>query len=202
MTDDDCTVRSDWVGRAVELLGDDRQRIVTGRVLAAEGAEGDVPSVKDDLERHDYRGTLECRALYSGNMACDREAVLSLGGFDEGLETAEDNDLCYRWLAAERPLSFEPELVVWHHDWRDAAAMAGVYLGYWRGQGEFYGKHLRAGDLRVLRFLRSDVKWWLAGMAARTWARVMLRKAAPVGEARGFLRGVSGGIRRGWSRRR
>jgi GT2 family glycosyltransferase len=157
-----------------------------------------VPSLKDDAERHDYTGTLDCRALYSGNMAGDREALLTEGGFDGLLKTGSDNDLCYRWLAAGHSLAFEPDLVVWHHDWRDEAAVARVYRSYWRGQGVFYAKHLRAGDRRVLRFLRGDVKWWLVGVAGRARARARRRPVKPVGEARGFAWGMLRGLVSGW----
>jgi GT2 family glycosyltransferase len=31
---------------------------------------------------------------------------------------AEDNDFRYRWLTSGRKVRYEPEMVVWHSDWR------------------------------------------------------------------------------------
>jgi len=42
--------------------------------------------------------------LYTNNAVMSRSAVLEFGAFDEDFETAEDNDLCYRWLKSGRRL--------------------------------------------------------------------------------------------------
>jgi GT2 family glycosyltransferase len=200
MTDDDCTVDPRWVGIGAALVAEDRGRIATGRVLAPEGAGQAVPSVKDEVEPHEYTGELACAVLYSGNMALDRDAISGAGGFDEHLETAEDNDLCYRWLRAGRRLVFDPELVVWHNDWRSAAELRRVYLGYWRGQGTFYGKHLRRGDLRMLRFIARDLRGWGLGLAVDA-ARKVRGKPRARDEWHGILRGLATGLVRGWRTR-
>ena len=78
-----------------------------------------------------------------------RGAVLE-GGFDElfgPAEAAEDNEFCYRWLRSGGSLRYEPSLVVWHHDWRSPRELERLYVRYARGQGFFYAKHLRRGDL-------------------------------------------------------
>lgn len=155
-TDDDCTVDDSWVGAAWEHMKADTTAIVTGRVLAV-GERSSVPSRIDEATSHDYTGELQYGALYGANMSCNRSLVLDFGGFDPRFEAAEDNDLCYRWLRAGRPLRYEPDLVVWHHGWRSPGEMAKVYFVYGRGQGMFYAKHLQAGDLRVVRFLVRDL---------------------------------------------
>ena len=71
--------------------------------------------------RRDYTGSITSGVLFPANMVFSRDALSEFGGFDEraGLMlAAEDNDLCYRWLVDGRSLRYEPELVVWHHDWR------------------------------------------------------------------------------------
>jgi GT2 family glycosyltransferase len=158
VTHDDCTVRPDWIGVATRLLRAHPDAIITGRVLPAEGS-GYVPSTKTDPEPHDYTGTVTSGVLYPANMTVDRRGIQSIGGFDErrSLLVAEDNDLCYRWLAAGRALRYEPDLVVWHHDWRSTEQLVRTHVAYARAQGAFYAKHVHDGDLRILRLLRWDL---------------------------------------------
>jgi GT2 family glycosyltransferase len=166
VTHDDCTVEPDWVGRGSALAAAHPGAILTGRVLPPEGSAY-VPSTKTDPRPHDYTGTVTSGVLYPANMVASRCALEEIGGFDErpGLLVAEDNDLCYRWLVAGRPFRYEPDLVVWHHDWRTPAQLVRTHVAYARGQGAFYAKHLRAGDRRVLPMLRWDLRHGLRSVA-------------------------------------
>jgi GT2 family glycosyltransferase len=168
MTDDDCAVAPDWIGTAWRLMEEDPHRMVTGRVLAA-GDPRSVPSTNEQTTRRDFTGLAHHTALFSGNMVVGRDRALAYGGFDERFGAdygGEDNDLCYRWLRAGERLLFEPDLVVEHRDWRTPAELALQYRRYMRGEGFFYAKHLRAGDVRMLRYLARDVVWALRGLAA------------------------------------
>jgi GT2 family glycosyltransferase len=196
MTDDDCTVDRSWTGTAAELMTPHAALILTGRVLAP-GDGRNVPSVKDEATPHDYTGTQQCGVLYTGNMVVSRSAVLEIGAFDETLEAAEDNDLCYRWLSSGRGLRFEPRLVVHHHDWRSNGEVRRLYLRYGRAQGEFYAKHLRRGDRRILTCLRWDLKH--LGFALK--ARVRRRPVSADWRA-GYFAGIPIGLVRGWRRYR
>src|SRR3954453_4339322 len=159
MTDDDCTVASDWVGVGARAIADDPKLIVSGRVLPAGGDEVNVPSVISDTERHDHTGTVQFGVLFTNNVAVNRTEVLKVGAFDEAFERASDNDLCYRWLTSGRRLVYDPALVAWHHDWRSDAQLKNLYVRYWRGQGRLYAKHLRGGDRRMFRVAARDVYW-------------------------------------------
>jgi len=182
-TDDDCTVAESWVGVGWRLMKADSDRIVTGRVLPG---GPDVPSIRESEERHDHTGELQCGVLDSNNLLVPRPALLDFGAFDERLAVAaEDNDLCYRWLRAGRRLWYEPDLVVWHQAWRAPEELARTYDNYWRGQGVFYAKHLRRGDINVLRLLGGDVNGGLRALAAeklrrrrRSWSAPRLRPLA------------------------
>ena len=196
MTDDDCTVAPDWVGTGARLVAGAADLIVTGRVLPADDSEG-IPSTIVETERREYTGTRSAGVLYTGNVALHRAAVLAIGGFDEALETAEDNDLCYRWLTAGHRLAYEPSMVVWHHDWRSPAELDRLYVSYWRGQGALYAKHLSRGDLRMVRFAGRDLYTALRALAGALrgrrlsptdWRRGIWR-GLPVGFARHLLRG-------------
>ena len=168
VTHDDCSVAPDWVAVAHRLLRTHPGAILTGRVLPPDSS-GYVPSTITSKEPHDYTGSVTSGVLYPANMAVDRAALLGFGGFDErrGLElAAEDNDLCFRWLCASRPLRYEPDLVVWHHDWRTPSELVRTHVTYAHGQGAFYAKHLCAGDRRVLPLLRWDLHQGLLSIAA------------------------------------
>jgi GT2 family glycosyltransferase len=196
VVDDDCTVRDDWIGVGCEAMSESPGGIITGQVLpGAGGGQRAVPSTLIDTTPHDYTGELHCHVLYAGNMVCSRDAVLELGGFDPRIvPAAEDCDLCFRWLKAGRQLRHVPELVIWHNDWRSPAELERHYVGYYRGQGRFYAKHLRAGELRVLRFMIRDFH----GMA-RSAAAWLLRGTPRWSDfRRGALPGLLQGLWWGW----
>jgi GT2 family glycosyltransferase len=195
VVDDDCTVEPDWVAVGWRLMQDDAEKIVTGRVLPVGDARS-VPSTIDDPTPKDYTGVLRGGVLFAGNMALNRSLVLAEGAFDERFspdEAAEDNDFCYRWLKAGHRLLYEPALTIHHHDWRTQDELRELYLRYARGEGFLYAKHLRQGDLRMLRFIARDLYWGLRALAAAVvkgredWTD--FRRAIPRGLPVGFWRG-------------
>jgi GT2 family glycosyltransferase len=193
-TDDDCIVAPDWVGKAWRHMQEQPNGLVTGRVLPKGDAVG-VPSVKEDPRPHDYTGTVRCGVLFPNNMALPRALALSIGGFDPRVRpNASDNDLCYRWLRAGFGLRYEPDMVVWHDDWRSPEQLERLYVDYAIGQGRFYAKHLRQGDLHMLRFIASDVY-----QAARGAAVGMVRGRPRWSDwRRGIPRGLPAGMMAGW----
>ena len=196
VTDDDCTVAPDWVEKGRQLAKAVAGGIVTGRVVPV-GDPLAVPSSKDDATPHDFTGEIHAGALFPNNMAVHRTSVLDAGGFDERFgpaEAAEDNEFCYRWLRAGRPLRYEPDLVVWHHDWRTREQLERLYVAYARGQGFFYAKHLRLGDTTMLRYLARDLFWALRGTAAG----VVKRQQGWTDPRRGIVRGLPVGLWTGW----
>ena len=194
VTHDDCTVARDWVGAAKRLVDRYPGAVLTGRVLPT-GDPRAVPSTIDDPQPREHTGEVACGALYPNNMVLPRSRARALGGFDDRVLSAEDNDFCYRWLRGGWPLRYEPELVVWHHEWRSREELERLYVRYYEGQGRFYAKHLRRRDLNVMRFLARDLLSALRGLAA---ARVKgrprwtdPRRGIPAGLARGLIEGWS-----------
>jgi len=197
VTDDDCTVESDWVETAWRLMPADGRTILTGRVLPV-GDPRFVPSTIDLPTRRDYTGKRRGGLLFGNNMVLPRSSVLSDdGGFDERFgprEAAEDNEFCYRWLTAGRSLVYEPALVVFHHDWRTPEQLEELYVRYARGEGFFYAKHLRRGDVRMLRFIARDVLWSIRGLLSA----VVKRRKRWTDFRRAIPRGMPYGFRDGW----
>jgi GT2 family glycosyltransferase len=200
VTNDDCTVSPDWIRVGVELLGARPDLLATGRVLPAGDARG-VPSLITTEAPEELTGRRLCDRLYGANMVVSRDAALAIGGFDPVYaEAASDNDFGYRWLRDGRPMRYEPDLVIRHHDWRSPAELRRQYERYARGRGVFYGKYLRHGDLGVLRFLAEDVVSALRGLRDRRrhgqgeWPDE--RVVVIPGIARGFPAGWRGSGRR------
>jgi GT2 family glycosyltransferase len=192
VTHDDCTVPPEWVAVAARHARATPDAIVTGRVLPG-GDPAAVPSTKTDSVAYDFTGSPSYGVLYPANMVVPRAGVLAIGGFDErpSLQVAaEDNDLCYRWLTSGRPMRFEPELVVTHHDWRSPDQLERLYVAYGRGQGAFYAKHLVAGDGRIPRLIAQDLGRGLRSLAGA----VRHRTPRWADERRGLLRGIPAGL--------
>ena len=198
VTHDDCAVAPDWIAVGRRTIESDSPRLITGQVLPPAGRDPRlVPSTIVDVTPRTYSGWRLSGVLYPSNMVLDRARVLALGGFDArfGPElAAEDNDFCYRWLRAGECIRYEPSLRVVHDDWRAPAELRNVYRNYGRGQGAFYAKHLRRGDLAMLRFLASDV-WASARVIASARVRGRPELAlAPLAR----LRGLPVGLVAGW----
>jgi GT2 family glycosyltransferase len=196
VTDDDCTVEPDWVGTAWRLMVDDPEKLVTGRVLPVGEASAVLDTVDDPVAR-DHTGKARGGLLFPNNMVLNRSLVLAEGGFDERFgpeEAAEDNDFCYRWLRAGRRLVYEPTLTVHHNDWRTPEQLEHLYARYARGEGFLYAKHLRAGDVRVLRFLARDFLWAFRGLASA----LVRRRPRWTDPRRATLRSLPGGFVHGW----
>jgi GT2 family glycosyltransferase len=193
LTDDDCTVDPSWAQASWAHVSEDPDTIVTGRVLPVGDAAG-VASLVGLEEARDYTGEIQDDVLFGCNMACRRSHVLALGGFDERVKLVEDNDLCYRWLRAGKHLHYDPSLLVWHHAWRTPKELERQFRGYARSQGIFYAKHLRRGDLGVLRFIVRDARH-----AARAIAARLVRGRGEWPDARRALpRGIIVGLIEGW----
>ena len=126
-------------------------------------------------------------------MAAGRDALLSFGGFDERIvPSAEDNDLCYRWLRSGRSLRYEPAMRIWHHDWRTPRELRRLYRRYGVGQGMFYAKHLAARDRTMLRYMLRDLRG-----SGRETASALVKGRRPPDWCEGTLLGTPVGLGRG-----
>lgn len=195
LTNDDCTVESLWIGVGAEVLSSAaHDEIVSGRVRPR-GDPKMIPSTIDEEAPRDYTGEIRADAIYTQSLATRRSSLLEVGGFDERIRpSAEDNDLCYRWLKSGRRLRYEPRLSVWHEEWRTAPELEELHVAYWRAEGMFYAKHLRRRDLRMLRFLASAAYRSTRGTVAG------IIKGTPrwTDQRRGIARGLPAGLAEGW----
>ena len=195
MVHDDCTVDPGWIDAALAAMREAPGGIASGQVLPVGPDPRAVPSSIAFDEVRDFTGTTEAGALYPANMVGPRDAILALGGFDEVIgPAAEDCDLCYRWLRAGGTMRQVPAMVVHHRDWRPREELPGLYVGYYRGLGMFYAKHLRAGDRGMLRLIAFEGVSWVRSLLSRLFHGTP-RWADP---RRGAFAGLPRGLRDGW----
>jgi len=165
-TDDDCEVASDWlevIDRAARDAGQDR--VLTGRVVAGspEGPSVKAPSLREDGREMTFTSPSFRDVLFGNNMAIPAALLKRIGPFDEELgpgtaaPAAEDNDLGYRLLRSGVAVSYLPSMLVTHRSWRTGPEQVSVFRGYGVGQGAFYGKHLRHGDLHMAARMARNV---------------------------------------------
>jgi GT2 family glycosyltransferase len=148
--DDDCLPDWDWLEKMEMQLRENPEVIVTGHVAPA--GDGSPPTIAtSEVKSLIHRPSLRYHSpLTSGNMGFALNTAQRIGPFDENLFTAEDNDWAYRALRAGIPILYAPGIIVHHYHWRDQDQMAKTHREYALGQGAFYGKHLRRGDLSML----------------------------------------------------
>jgi GT2 family glycosyltransferase len=197
VTHDDSRVDPSWLTNLLARLRAGGEAIVTGRV-EPEG-EGAVPTIVTASEPVVHRRPrLDGDDLFPPNMAFPRSVLQRIGYLDEhpSLRMAgEDNDWAYRALRAGVPILYDPSAIVAHIGWQPRSALPSIYQRYARGQGAFYGKHLRRGDLFIAcRTARDLVRSaWLVVRSMVT-ANHELRALA-YGEVTGLLPGLLAGLR-------
>jgi GT2 family glycosyltransferase len=197
VTHDDCRVRPDWLARLAARLPELGDAVLTGRVEPA--GEGIVLTVKLDDEPAVYRAPLvDSDVLFPPNMGFPIGLLRRVGAFDEHrslLTAGEDNDWAYRVLRAGIPVVYDPTIIVGHLARFAPSDLPGLYRRYARGQGAFYGKHLRQRDRFIARRALRDLvraPWLLLrGLATRNPELLAMGR----GEVTGLPRGILAGLR-------
>jgi GT2 family glycosyltransferase len=97
------------------------------------------------------------------NFAVRRSVCEQLGGFDEvlggggPLKSSQDFDFAYRVFRAGGTILLEPDVVIYHYGFRSLGQWPATLKAYGIGDGAFYFKHVRAGDLYATRLLLGKI---------------------------------------------
>jgi GT2 family glycosyltransferase len=156
-TDDDCRPLPSWL-RELAIRADGAEVGVGGRVVAGlqENAYTIVSHTVLTLVYDYYNKDPEAARFFaSNNLMFPAEAFRRLGGFDERFTTAEDRDLCDRWIASGRTLRYAPLAVVAHDRPQTLTAFATQFFRYGRGAFRFHAARRargRGGLLAESRF--------------------------------------------------
>ena len=166
-TDDDCEPSADWLA-GLERVFEHSPRAMAGghthnrlRDQLFSQASQDII----DLVYMHYNAR-EDQALFltANNMALPREDFLKMGGFDAEFSagTAEDRELCERWLQAGQRIVYEPGLEVYHSHHLDFRSFFRQHFNYGRGARSYR----RVCRERRWQARGRDASWQLR---AHTW---------------------------------
>jgi glycosyltransferase involved in cell wall biosynthesis len=162
-TDDDCVAPPDWVRSIAGVFtAEPGVDMLYGQVLlpaALRGHDGEVPTLPI------YQPELIDRAngfrVYGmgANFAVRRTLFDRIGGFDEALggggplKSSQDFDFQYRAYLAGATVALRPDVNVDHYGLRTAEQWPATQRAYGFGDGAFYFKHVRCGDVFALKML-------------------------------------------------
>jgi GT2 family glycosyltransferase len=209
-TDDDCFPDDGWLSAAARAFDGPDVGLVTGRVRSNRPAS-ESNSTLEASERRVIAGVTDPAGLGHGaNMVFRREALESIGGFDERLgagtptRSAEDVDAFFRVLDAGWKLVYEPGASVLHDQWREGESLALRYA-YGVGSGAFWAKvvarHPRLGARRIGHsLLRRGLIPMVRASLGGDWVAARRQASWTGGFAVGVLMRVRGPRR--WSPRR
>ena len=143
-TDSDCVADPDWLNYLVAKMETSHlaacggpnfpppeDALVPAVVAVAPGGPTHV-LISDEVAEH----------IAGCNMAFDRAALMSLGGFDSIYRTAGDDvDICWRFQNAGYVIGFSPAAVVWHFRRNTVSAYCNQQRGYGKAEALVYAKH-------------------------------------------------------------
>ena len=176
--DDDCTADADWI-QAIQAAFEENPAadMLFGQVLLPpelSTSGGIIPTLNIAAPRQIAPNRRFELFGMSANCAVRRQLFERLGGFDEMLGvgaplwSAEDFDFQYRVYRAQATVLLRPEVKVYHYGRRSAEQWPSTLEYYGKGDGAFYGKHLRCGELssaglflsRVTRVALRELLCW------------------------------------------
>lgn len=165
-TDDDCVAPATWLPVIVRCFVEQPDvALLYGQVLlpeelaAREQVEGVTPALPIPQRRWlNRRNGFQVFGM-GANFAVRRDMWERIGGFDEilggggPLMSSQDFDFAYRVYLAGGTILLEPDAIVYHHGFRSQAQWPATLKAYGVGDGAFYFKHVRAGDIFAARLL-------------------------------------------------
>ena len=163
-TDDDCVAPVDWL-RSVEdaFARHPDAGLLYGQTLPADVDTGDghIPGIAIGDEIRLGGGQRFYIYGMGANFATRRSLFDALGGFDEmlggggPLKSSQDFDYQYRAYKAGAVCVLTPHVRVTHYGLRSSEQWPATMVNYGVGDGAFYFKHVRCGDVTATRLMLS-----------------------------------------------
>ena len=156
-TDDDCEPDPDWL-RGLVLRHDAAAapRIVGGRTVNRLSANPFAVTSQNLITfgyDHYNRDPDRARFFASNNLSVPTAEFTGIGGFDEDFRTAEDRNLCDRWVYSGRTMTYAPECVIHHAHAMGLSDFWRQHLAYGRGAYRFHAEHRRRNpDHRIVEW--------------------------------------------------
>jgi len=130
------------------------------------------------------------------NMAFRRDLLVSLGGFDEALDTGAplpgggDLDIFYRVIRSGHTLVYEPRFAAFHEHRRDLASLLRQYRSWGRGFAAYFTKSYRTDGQQRGQFRRLAA-WWCGYQLRQVFGSLM---SGDLISARLVLAELAGGV--------
>jgi glycosyltransferase involved in cell wall biosynthesis len=164
-TDDDCLPDPAWLRELAEALTRAPGSMVGGTIVNAAPSLYSATSqlIIDVVYRHYNADPLRARFLASNNMAVPAREFREIGGFDPSFRTAEDRDLCDRWLHRGHQIIHTPGARVRHLKHMNAGAFCRQHFAYGRGAERFSRRRSErhSGSMLTESRFHLDVGNWL-----------------------------------------
>lgn len=205
VTDDDCTVPSNWFSGMLEPFEQDpRVGIVFCTVRAVpDDRPGHTPAIEQPGNQTIDDVSDAWRLGRSGlnlgaGMAIRRSAFDDIDGFDEltgpgaRFGACEDNDLSWRVLLAGWTMFLSSDVIVMHDGWRDLDEFRELVTRDLFGVGGAAAKYLRTGQYGITGLLVS----WLVRFGITGPGRQLMNGRKPSGLRRPII--IVRGLIAGW----
>jgi GT2 family glycosyltransferase len=162
-TDDDCIAPPGWLAAIEDAFSRNADSsLLYGQTLAPpEESEipGTIPQLPIPSEEKLGKGHGFRIFGMGANFAIRRSLVARIGSFDEALggggplRSSQDFDFQFRAFRGGEVTLLSPEVWVHHYGAREGEAWIATLRAYGAGDGAFYMKHVRCGDIYALRLL-------------------------------------------------
>jgi glycosyltransferase involved in cell wall biosynthesis len=148
-TDDDCRPTSDWLRKIETHCLATPEHMIGGRTINL--LQDNVFSQTSQLivdTVYDYYnfGVGGPRFFASNNLVVPAAAFRRLGGFNSEFVTAEDRDLCDRWLCQGYRMAYASEALVYHAHSLNLRTFYRQHLNYGRGAFRFHRARAHRGS--------------------------------------------------------
>jgi glycosyltransferase involved in cell wall biosynthesis len=140
-TDDDCLPEPGWLhGLADALLLDPESMVGGATVNATPDSLCSVTSqlILEVVYRYYNADPLRATFLAANNLALSTRGFQDIGGFDPGMRTAEDRDICDRWLHRGGRIVYHPRARVGHARPLTPRSFCRQHFEYGRGAARYH----------------------------------------------------------------
>ena len=193
-TDDDCQPEAGWLRELAPHCAAKPDRIIGGRTINALPKNPYAETSQTIIEvvySYFNADPDNARFFASNNFAVPAEQFRRMNGFAEQFVTSEDREICARWRADGRRLTYAPEAIVYHAHDLDLASLWRQHFAYGRGARRFHGARSRQGDPPFKPELAFYLKLLRASLAYRQKSHALRQTAlmvwAQLANAAGFL---------------
>jgi len=176
-TDDDCAPSLDWLQALAARFAKRPDHAIGGRTINAlpnNPFSAMSQAIIDRVYAHHNAQPGQARFFASNNLALPAHLFLAVGGFDRTFRASEDREFCDRWLFHGYPMTYAPEVLVYHANPLTLCTFFRQHFCYGRGAFRFYQARARRGSGRFAPDLKFNIEA-IGHLAPRKWNRQMLK---------------------------